>query len=537
MNQFNYTDQSNSFSKNIGNYTPDKYSYKPQLGDEIDIFKNIFNQHFEGVVVSINETPEFIKDLLKDEFGVYIEKEQIDFFDNKYFCWGNEWEGYINEESTDCDVYFVGEIKLTKSNIKNIFTDNKSIDDVFNEEVREINYRCETLSLKLTRIKNRNFKIEGFVRCFINGNSVITTKEVKDLKESYQSSEEIENVAWSDEIIDNQLKLELNQIIDVMCLKERKDYHPGSRKTVRDIVHPSLFCYVEGVSKIKNPKSMPKKLECGDMDFWGRQYEDSKYQWLPSEFFIEESGKVSINSYINNLDQNKYPQSYPLLANIFEKFVPMFEKVCSNLRNDFYGTESNHNGKAICIPLRNRNLQVVTKIVEYRVNKEENFDGVWHVEGMSHENIIATGLYIFKREENFNGAEIEFRRFLYEDEGSEIIYSTPQNANRQTDQMGGGDVKPLGRLETPEGRAIVFPNSHIHKLTNMVSADGKDAVRRILVFWLVNPDVKIVSSRDVAPQQTVMTFKEAKKYQLELMKERKLHKESFMEREVFLCEH
>ncbi len=537
MTNFNYTDKPNLFSKNIGNYTPDKYSYKPQLGDEIDIFKNIFGQHFDGIVVKINETPNLIQDLLKDDFGFYVEEEHIDYFDKKYFCWGNEWESYINEESTDCDVYFVGELSLNKSNIKHIFIDNQNIDDVFSEEVKEINFSSEKLSFKLTRIKNHNFKIAGFVRCFVNGNSVITTKEVKDLKEVYQSSDEVENVAWSGEIVDIELKIELNKIVDLMCAKERKDYHPGSRKTVRDIVHPSLYCYVEGVSKIKESTKKTKNYEVGDMDFWGRQYEDSKYQWLPAEFFIDNDGKVSINSYINNLDRNKYSKAYPLIANIFEKFVPMFEKVCSNLRNDFYGTESKHNGKAVNVPLRNRNLQVVTKIVEYRVNKEENFDGVWHVEGMSHENILATGLYIFKREENFNGAEIEFRRFLYEDEGNEIICSTPQNAQRQTDQMGGGDVKPVGRLETPEGRAIVFPNSHIHKLTNMVSSDGEDAVRRILVFWLVNPDVEIVSTKDVEEQQNVMSFKEAKKYQLELMKERKLHKESFLEREVYLCEH
>jgi hypothetical protein len=71
----------------------------------------------------------------------------------------------------------------------------------------------------------------------------------------------------------------------------------------------------------------------------------------------------------------------------------------------------------------------------------------------------------------------------------------------------------------------------------MNSKDGKDAVRRILVFWLINPENPIVSTANVKEQQTLISFKDAKRNRLNLMKERKLHKETFSEREVFLCEH
>jgi hypothetical protein len=103
--------------------------------------------------------------------------------------------------------------------------------------------------------------------------------------------------------------------------------------------------------------------------------------------------------------------------------------------------------------------------------------------------------------------------------------------------MGGGDVRPLGRMETPAPRVIVFPNSHIHRLSSMYSSDGKDATRRIVVFWLVNPDRPIISTANVAEQQKVMSLDQALRNRLALMAERKLHKESYEEREVFLCEH
>ena len=103
--------------------------------------------------------------------------------------------------------------------------------------------------------------------------------------------------------------------------------------------------------------------------------------------------------------------------------------------------------------------------------------------------------------------------------------------------MDGGDVRPLGSLETPAGRVIVFPNSHIHRLTNMSSVDGGVAKRRIVVFWLVNPDRRIISTQDIPPQQDVITIEEALRNRLALMAERKLHKQNFSEREVELCEH
>jgi hypothetical protein len=71
----------------------------------------------------------------------------------------------------------------------------------------------------------------------------------------------------------------------------------------------------------------------------------------------------------------------------------------------------------------------------------------------------------------------------------------------------------------------------------MNSLDGQDAVRRIVVFWLVHPDKSIVSSKDITPQQGVMKRADAKKYRLALMKERKYHKGTFNDREVCLCEH
>ena len=47
--------------------------------------------------------------------------------------------------------------------------------------------------------------------------------------------------------------------------------------------------------------------------------------------------------------------------------------------------------------------QVITKIVDYELEPGQSYEGVWHVEGMSHERIVATGLYIMHRDDAIHG--------------------------------------------------------------------------------------------------------------------------------------
>ena len=57
--------------------------------------------------------------------------------------------------------------------------------------------------------------------------------------------------------------------------------------------------------------------------------------------------------------------------------------------------------------LRNQRLQVVTKIVDYELGPGQTFEGVWHVEGMSHEEIVATAIYFLHRDEEIDGGNIK----------------------------------------------------------------------------------------------------------------------------------
>jgi len=76
----------------------------------------------------------------------------------------------------------------------------------------------------------------------------------------------------------------------------------------------------------------------------------------------------------------------------------------------------------------------------------------------------------------------------------------------------------------------------VHKVSDL-RAVGDNGKRRIVVFWLVDPDWRLVSTKEVPPQQGVMSRKDAKQHRLALMRHRRFHKQSRNVRVIELCEH
>lgn len=196
--------------------------------------------------------------------------------------------------------------------------------------------------------------------------------------------------------------------------------------------------------------------------------------------------------------------------------------------------------------LRGQKVQVITKIVDYELNPGQKFEGVWHVEGMSHEEIVLTALYIADRDDLVVGGDLLFQRAFLKDEANRIFSGVNQFRPTSLESIIQKGLIPLGRVETKKGRLIVFPNSHVHKVDDMVNLDSdmtssETRKRRIVVFFLVNPMRRIVSTREVEPQQKhsggKMEHIDALEHRLKLMKERKLKKQDWNVREIELCEH
>ena len=336
--------------------------------------------------------------------------------------------------------------------------------------------------------------------------------------------------------------------------KIKVDYHPFSDNKVIDIVHPSLYPFVKGKSKLKKNYN---KLEINDKntDYWNRPYEKSKYQWLPTDFQIDKNGKCTIDGYINNIPNNEI-NIKKNIESLFTEILPEFERVWNYINTiklyddediELYFLDNNKTcltKKLINNSLKNRKLQVITKIITIDLDNS-SLDGAWHVEGMSHENIVATAVCILEQTPDFK-ATLYFKRRFTICEANLIHLNTGQtrpeylndylgySSNSNKEVIPG--LVPLGKINTNSESVIVFPNSHIHKLDVSCKKGGK---RKVLVFWLINPDKTIISTSNVEEQQNTKYFtrKEAEDIRLKLMEERKYNKQKFNIRDLNLCEH
>jgi len=345
----------------------------------------------------------------------------------------------------------------------------------------------------------------------------------------------------------------LNCLIDELKASEPADYHPGSNDIVRDLVHPSLYPFINGVSSVY-PELSPGELKVVEeamstseakRDMWSRPYEESKFQWLPAEVSVSAQGKCEFQTYINNVPKDKHPELYTALGDLLSQCLPHLEAAWSHGSSiEFLGDDADvydigsdaEDGEVQEKSLRGRGLQVIVKIVDYELEPDQTHEGVWHVEGMSHENIVATAELVLQRPGSLKGGDLEFQRAWTTVEAGRFG-GLPQCRAEPLEQCIQRGLCPLGRLPLELGQLTAWPNCHVHKLAPLQNNGDKTAQRRVVVFWLVNPDRRIVSSRHVPPQQGSMSSEEAKKVRLELMEERKRHKQDWNIREVSLCEH
>ena len=326
--------------------------------------------------------------------------------------------------------------------------------------------------------------------------------------------------------INTKIKEDLLNLIDKYSNKINKDYHPGSNNKVLDIVHPSLY------PLITNNKPNKNKL-----DFWNRPYEDSKYQWLPSEFKIDSTGKCTIETYINNLPITEKPL-YEQIEKLFELVLPYFEDIWSYSNTfNFYDGDWDLKYKDIGVlkklNLKNRNLQVITKIVKISLKNNDDLLGAWHVEGMSHENIVATATCTLEQDDKFN-TDLYFKRMYSAQEVGDIHDAMCQDMPKEISNLLHTTLVPLGKTKITDGTIVVFPNSHIHKV-DMRSSIKTEQTRTIIVFWLINPEITITSTKDVGQQK--YSIDKAHKERLKLMEERTYYKQTFNQRDLNLCEH
>ncbi len=401
----------------------------------------------------------------------------------------------------------------------------------------------------------------------------------------------VDGVWQSDALIDDGLRSRLREAVRVLedVPDAERDWHPGSDEQVLDLVHPSLFCLVRGVSRPDDstwPSLGPDEARYALSD---------KFQWLPTDVEVSENGDAVFLSYVNNLHPVAHRELASILPALFGRMLPLFENVLTDLRrprpvriradaNSWYVDEPvlppngdddaleawgaawddwrrnrspvppdapaftppASRGDSARVDLHARRLQVIVKLatVHLTPGKPEYPGGSWHVEGMMNERIVSTGIYYWDSE-NITESRLSFRAAV----GDPAYEQNDRNGVREVYGLADEDAmnQVLGSAETRVGRVLAFPNILQHHVDPFRLADpSRPGHRKILVFFLVDPSVTIISTSDVPPQQpwsptSTMTLEQAKEFRSQLLQERKFfvdeHNEKIYEREFSLCEH
>ncbi|CAF1164628.1 unnamed protein product [Rotaria sordida] len=448
----------------------------------------------------------------------------------------------------------------------------------------------------------------------------------------------VDGVWQSDELISQDIKQSLISCVNILenVPESEQDWHPGTNKQILDLVHPSLFCFVHQMTRVINEKNHLINIDDA-LEHIGRgetidinvnalssnsnnkrkklseDYTRSNTnQWIPTEFNVSKDGQVKIESYINNLHPIQHKQLYQLIENICQCFIPLFNKVLTDLNynqnkpnriivnpyrwyvdksssddNDDNDDDDHHHLRTIIQPdvgefqmppstssnidLRGRKLQIIVKLANIVLtpSNPKYPGGVWHVEGMDNEHIVATGIFYYFNS-NITQSNLQFRTVI-----SEPDYE-------QDDRYGVNSVyglqdthplnQQLGEIVTQENRCIVFPNIYQHRVAPFQLKDPtQPGQRKILVFFLVDPTIRILSTAHIPPQQShwyidlirsiplfnrlpllvvnkimnyvdfPMTINQAKQYRDKLMNERKYfisqNNHLLFERPFSLCEH
>ncbi|KAJ7790686.1 hypothetical protein B0H14DRAFT_3568993 [Mycena olivaceomarginata] len=298
---------------------------------------------------------------------------------------------------------------------------------------------------------------------------------------------------YSDRLISNDVSDRLRAAVAELenVPDDAKDWHPGSDDQVLDLVHPRL---------------------------------SGSFCWLPSDFCVDGTdGSVKLLlPYINNLHPTKHKSLYPLIESAISSFVPLFERVLSQINGqdkDIYrdvppgsgrmkteltsGTWAGYNeyvGETIpCIWSKSNVLPEA--LAEYTGDLEKTIaphslrgktihgqsevrGRSWHVEAMLNERIVATAIYYYD-EENISE--------------SRLAYRATTGAPTYHEQDG---------IATSAGRVLAWPNLYQHRVAPFRLFDPtKPGHRKILAVFLVDPSIEpIPSATDIPPQQHYWTL-------------------------------
>ncbi|KAJ7136136.1 hypothetical protein C8R44DRAFT_869805 [Mycena epipterygia] len=369
-----------------------------------------------------------------------------------------------------------------------------------------------------------------------------------------------EGIWYSDHLFPEDLNQRLRSAVTILEFvpEADKDWHPGSKGKVLDLVHPSLYPIVYGRTHAYLPGKPCVQSNLRRVDAPSNTGSDSfmhskAFSWMPSDFAVGEDGSVKLVSpYINNLHSTRHQSLYPIIEEILGGFIPMFERVMGDINKED-GREpfikSDRLAEISCIwgdqgepwpdhipdsddegsdgEYQDREEfmsnffadaeKILPEANEYNGQLQAQFSPV-SLRGRNIQCIIKlANIHLTPEDAGYSGGSWHIEGMVNEHiVASGIYYYDEENidqsnlafrvATGQPDYHEQDDsrcVEMLFGMVTQEGRALAWSNLFQHSVSPFGLSDhSKPGHRKILAIFLVDPTIDpIVSATDVPPQQ------------------------------------
>ncbi|KAL4882175.1 hypothetical protein BJY04DRAFT_217497 [Aspergillus karnatakaensis] len=288
------------------------------------------------------------------------------------------------------------------------------------------------------------------------------------------------------------------------------------------------------------------------------------FQWLPSNVEFTANGECRTASYINNLHPAKHRNLYKIIEEILTRTIPLWNITLARrddlpYRIDYKEVEfpedgepqpeeeeddgddyfeimqewqdrqhvvppepdlfkppssTNTNPVNLQKQFAEKGLQVIVKLanIELTPDKPTYEGGSWHIEGQLNERICATAIYYYSSS-NITTNTLSFRHRFSSETIEEVHYEQSQfqflrvfgfdfTASEDYHDYDGEFTQDLGSVETREGRLLTFPNTLQHCVSPFELVDKtKAGHRKILAFFLIDPNRRVISTANVPPQR------------------------------------
>ncbi|KAF4220993.1 hypothetical protein CNMCM8980_002871 [Aspergillus fumigatiaffinis] len=157
-----------------------------------------------------------------------------------------------------------------------------------------------------------------------------------------------------------------------------------------------------------------------------------------------------------------------------------------------------------------RGLQLFVRITSYDLTPERPYNETnWHCEGQMNEHVTATMAYVY-HSDNVQVPSLEFRQISETATLTEVEHEPDDTIwLKQVYGLEDGEstAQTVGNIKAPVGRVIIVPATLQHRVNRCELVDkSRPGCVKVLSLFLVDPNIRIISTANVPPQRLDWTF-------------------------------